>query len=69
MMDDVPKKRSIEADDLLLNAFLDRLCEKYKINSPWYNELIEKCGSDENAYNAFMDEMEIFINENDELLK
>lgn len=49
------------ADDFQWKAFLQNLCQKYAINSPWYHELIECCGSDEAAYNVFMEEVEGFL--------
>ncbi len=52
---------STSADNTHWKAFLAALCQKYAINSPWYHELIECCGSDETAYNAFMEECEAFL--------
>lgn len=47
----------------LFDVFLDELCEKYSISSPWYSELIDRCGSDERAFEVFMEEMEAFAEE------
>lgn len=53
-----------EVDNSMWNDFLRNICDKYEISPPLYDKLIEKCGSDEAAYNAFMDELELFIKNN-----
>ena len=58
------KKLSIEKTDSIFDEFIDELCKKYSINSPWYNELIDYCNSDEKAYELFMEELESYLKVN-----
>lgn len=46
------------------DIFIDELCKKYSIHSPWYNELIDYCNSDEKAYELFMYELDTFLKSN-----
>ena len=48
--------------------FVKSLCDKYSINSPWYNSLIEYCNSDEKAYELFMNEFELFLNDKEKYI-
>ena len=50
------------------DSFIDALCVKYSINSPWHNSLIEYCNSDEKAYELFMNEFELFLSDREKYI-
>jgi len=57
-----------EEEDTEFDSFIDALCKKHSINSPWHDSLIRYCNSDEKAYELFMNEFELFLNDREKYI-
>ena len=59
---------SPEEEETEFDSFIDALCVKHSINSPWHDSLIKYCNSDEKAYELFMNEFELFLKDKEKYI-